>query len=287
MNIGYLTNDRPEQVLGRAAELGFDGIELGFNTGGANDLECWTDDDTKRTVDLIDETGVRILSVASYWVNHVSPDRSTRKQAASVMGQVLKLASQLGAKVMTCMAFGDPTKPAEDQVELFGQVFGEYARQAEDLGVRIGIENWPGVRKEGGIYIRNLAYSPAMFERLFDAVPSTAVGLEFDPSHLYWQGADPVRAIGDFADRLVIFHAKDTEVLKDELGRVGIYGDGWWRYRLPGLGNLDWDAIARALTEVGYRGDVIIEHEDPVLAGERFDEGLSVGLKFLRQVLRG
>jgi sugar phosphate isomerase/epimerase len=117
-------------------------------------------------------------------------------------------------------------------------------------------------------------------------VPSTAVGLEYDPSHLYWQGIDYLAAIHRFADRLVFAHAKDTEVMQDRLGQAGIYGSGWWRYRLPGLGELDWEAIAGALAEVGYRNGIVIEHEDPVFSGERFEEGLAIGLKYLRQVLK-
>jgi sugar phosphate isomerase/epimerase len=79
-------------------------------------------------------------------------------------------------------------------------------------------------------------------------------------------------------------HAKDTEIMEDRLGHVGIYGNGWWRYRMPGMGEVDWDGIAQALAEIGYRGDVIIEHEDPVFEGDRFEEGLSLGIRFLHRL---
>jgi sugar phosphate isomerase/epimerase len=286
MDIGFVANGRPEEVLARAASLGFDGVELCFNTGSACDLDTWTGDDTRRLRDLMVAKGVKVLAVAAFGDHHVSPDAAVRGRAAAHMGRAIELARHLGANVVTCMAFGDPASPPEAQVELFGRVFGEYARRAEDQGVRIGIENWPCVRRGPGLLPLNLAYCPAMFERLFDAVPSTAVGLEFDPSHLFWQGADYIGAIRQFADRLVFTHAKDTEVLEDRLGEVGIYGDGWWRYRLPGLGHIDWEAAASALAEVGYRSGIVIEHEDPVFEGERFDEGLAIGLKYLRQVLK-
>jgi sugar phosphate isomerase/epimerase len=286
MEIGFVANGQPEEELDRAAWLGFDGVELCFNPGGACDLERWTRDDSQRLADLAAAKGVRILTVAAFWYEHVSPDRAARERAAAAMKRAITLAPELGTRIVTCMAFGDPaTRPAE-QAALFGQVFGEYARWAEDHGVRIGIENWPGVRYDRGLQVRNLACSAEMFDRLFDAVPSTAVGLEYDPSHLYWQGIDPVQVIRRFADRLVYAHAKDTEILKERLSQVGIYGDGWWRYRLPGLGDLDWEAIAGALAEAGYRQGIVIEHEDPVFAGERFDEGLAIGLKYLRQVLK-
>lgn len=286
MDVGFLENGTPKDVLKRAARLGFDGVELSFEWGSKCDMERWTDDDTKRARDAMAETGVRILTLACFEPSHLSPDGAARSRAAADMARAIVLAPQLGTDVVTCMAFGDPTVAPEDQVKLFGQVFGEYARQAEDHGVRIGIENWPCTRRAPGVQIGNLAHSPAMFERLFDAVPSRAIGLELDPSHLYWQGADPILAIRQFADRLVYMHAKDTEVFEDTLKRVGIYGSGWWRYRLPGMGALDWDAIARALAEVGYQAGIIIEHEDPVFEGDRFEEGLAIGLKFLRQVLK-
>jgi sugar phosphate isomerase/epimerase len=172
------------------------------------------------------------------------------------------------------------------QVALFGKVFGEYARWAEDKGVRIGLENCPHVHTEHGIQIGNIAYTPELFEEMFNAVPSLAVGLEYDPSHFYWLGVDYVGVIHQFAERMVYAHAKDTEVLEDRLGQVGIYGNGWWRYRMPGMGEVDWEAIARALAEIGYTTGMVIEHEDPVFEGERFEEGLAMGLKFLRQTLK-
>ena len=285
MDIGFVASGSPTDVLKRAARLGFDGVELCFDWGGPCDLEHWTPGDTARVRDLIAETGVKILTVASFGPVHLSPDKRARERSATEMVRAIELAPQLGAKVVTCMAFGDRNTRPEEQVAVFGQVFGEYARRAEDHGVRIGIENWPAVTASDAIRIGNLAHSPAMFERLFDAVPSKAVGLEFDPSHLMWQGADPIQAVRRFADRLVFLHAKDTEVLNDRLDQVGIYGDGWWRYRLPGLGDLDWSAFARAVAEVGYSGGIVIEHEDPLFEGERFEEGLAIGLKFLRRVM--
>ncbi|NLG51204.1 MAG: sugar phosphate isomerase/epimerase [Chloroflexi bacterium] len=286
MNIGFVANGKPEDVLRQAARLGFDGVELGFRTGGPCDPQTWTADDTKRLNDLMAETGTRVLTVGLMGEQHLSPDPAVRAQGRKNMQFAIELAPQLGTNIVTTLALADPHEWPANQVALFAQVFGEYARMAEAQGVRIGIENWPAVSIDQGIRIRNLAYSPEMFERLFDAVPSLAVGLEYDPSHLYWQGADYVAVIRDFADRMVFMHAKDTEIFADEFSRVGIYGRGWWRYRIPGLGEVDWDAITTALVEVGYNAGVVIEHEDPVFAGERFDEGLAIGLKFLKQTLK-
>lgn len=286
MNIGYVAMGKAEEALRRAARLGFDGIELNFIWGTASDLETWSDDDTQRACAAMEETGAKILSVSTGWANHLAPDKATRERAAANMKRAIELAPKLGTTVVVCNAFGDPSQLPLEQVKLFGQVFGEYARWAEDQGVRIGIENCPHVHTKHGIQIGNMAYSPEVFEAAFDAVPSKAVGLEYDPSHFFWLGVDYVQVIRQFADRLVYAHAKDTEVMQDVLARVSIYGNGWWRYRMPGMGQVDWDGIARALAEVGYRNGMVIEHEDPVFEGERFEEGLALGLKFLRQTLK-
>jgi sugar phosphate isomerase/epimerase len=287
MNIGYVAGGAtPVEVLKRAARLGFDGVELGFSWGTPCDLDTWTPDDSKRACDAVAATGAKILAVTTGWANHLAPDPTGREHAFANMVKAIEIAPQLGTNIVTCNAFGDLAQHPESQVRLFGQVFGEYARRAEDAGVRIGIENCPHCHTEHGIQIGNIAYSPALFDMLFDAVPSRAVGLEYDPSHFYWLGVDYVGALRRYADRMVYMHAKDTEVLKDRLGQVSIYGDGWWRYRMPGMGQVDWEQIARALAEIGYRTGVVIEHEDPVFEGERFEEGLSLGLKFLRGVLK-
>ena len=287
MDIGFVASGRADEALRRAARLGLDGIELNFIWGTEADLERWTDEDTQRARAAVAETGARILSIGTGWANHLAPDAAARERAMANMRRAIEVAPQLGTHIVVCDAFGDPAARPEDQVGLFGQVFGEYARWCEDAGVRIAIENCPHVHSEHGIGIGNIAYTPALFEKLFDAVPSAAIGMEYDPSHYFWLGVDYVGVIRQFAERLVYMHAKDTEVMADRLGQVGIYGEGWWRYRMPGMGQVDWDGIARALAEVGYRTGMVIEHEDPVFEHERFEEGLVLGVKFLRGVLKG
>jgi sugar phosphate isomerase/epimerase len=285
MNIGYVAAGKPEDVLSQAARLRFDGVELHFMWDSPCDLEHWTSDDSKRVSDLVAQTGARILSITTGWANHLASDSPSRERAIRIMNRAIEVAPELGTQIVTCNAFGDPATPPEQHVKLFGQVFGAYARRAEDCGVRIGIENCPHVHTEHGIQIGNVVYSPELFEMFFDAVPSTAVGLEYDPSHFYWLGIDYLQVIRDFAERMVYVHAKDTEILAERLARVGIYGQGWWRYRMPGLGQIDWQAIANNLREIGYDAGMVIEHEDPVYEGERFEEGLSLGLSYLRQLV--
>jgi sugar phosphate isomerase/epimerase len=285
VDIGYVASGDPAEALERAARLGFDGVELNSIWGRAFDLDTWTPEDSRKLRQEMDPLGVRVLAVGTGWANHLAPDADARRRAAANMRRAMDAALELGTHIVTCNAFGDPAQKPQQQVQRFGEVFGEYARWASERSVRIGIENCPHVHSEPTIQIGNIAYSPDMLAALFETVPPESIGLEYDPSHFLWLGVDYVQVIHDFADRLVYVHAKDTEILQERLAQVSIYGEGWWRYRMPGMGQLDWEAISRALAEVGYRTGIVIEHEDPVFEGPRFEEGLGLGLQFLRRVL--
>jgi sugar phosphate isomerase/epimerase len=97
-----------------------------------------------------------------------------------------------------------------------------------------------------------------------------------------FQFIDIERAIYEFRDRIYAFHAKDTQVYPHVLERTGVLGPGWWTFRIPGFGDVDWTMIFRALTGIGFDGHMIIEHEDPIFRGDRRQEGLRLGLKHLK-----
>jgi sugar phosphate isomerase/epimerase len=104
-----------------------------------------------------------------------------------------------------------------------------------------------------------------MWSELFDrALPDPGLRLGFDPSHLVWQFVDPYAALRDHAHRIVHVHVKDTVIDRARLAQEGIDGDGWWRYTLPGWGELNWAQIVAGLQMAGYQGALSIEHEDAV-----------------------
>jgi sugar phosphate isomerase/epimerase len=118
--------------------------------------------------------------------------------------------------------------------------------------------------------------------------------LNFDPSHLYWLGIDPIQALKDYSEKIFHAHAKDTEIIPEGEYRYGIAGkqidpepwkSGWWRYRIPGLGEIDWNIFISTLQEYGYDQFLSIEHEDPVWEGseEKIKAGLKLGYKHLSQ----
>jgi len=194
--------------------------------------------------------------------------------------------------IITTNAWGNKDLKPADNIPIFAEVYTPIAKMAEEMGVRIAFENCPHYLGYP-LTIGNISFSPEMWELMFEAVPSRALGLEFDPSHLFWQGIDYIGALRKFGDRVYAMHAKDTEICEDmkkkcgilgkQLGAVSIWDSGWWRYRIPGWGKIDWQEIYRVLYDLKYDGPIMIEHEDPVFDGELRPQGLKMGLKYLRK----
>lgn len=131
--------------------------------------------------------------------------------------------------------------------------------------------------------------------------------LNFDPSHLLWQGIDPIKAAKDYAGHIAHAQAKDVEVLPEGRDRYGVFGKtherdedtgeirqrdnpwdtDWWRYRVPGLGQVDWLALVDAFYEKGFDGALSVEHEDPIWGGtpDRIEAGLEIAYRTLRPLL--
>jgi len=275
MKLGFNSPYNEDRVR-FASSSTFDGIELALSPGSPLDPATVTDDDIQQAREFLEEEGIEILTVF-HFEDYAAPHKSTAADARKHLQRAMDVAETMNTPTVCCNAWVEGATVAE-KLASYTKIFGELARVAEDRGFRLAIENCP----HGG---RNIAWSPAMWERMFNAVPSEAIGLEFDPSHLVWEGIDAVAALKEFGSRVFAFHAKDTEVLGDVLRREGILGEGWWRYRIPGWGEVDWTGMFAALADVRYEGDMIIEHEDPVFDGEQFEQGLRLGLRHLRKYM--
>ena len=157
-------------------------------------------------------------------------------------------------------------------VESFVEVYEPLVRLAESRGVGLAIENCP--------LMGNWAISPHLWENIFGILDSKSLGLAYDPSHLVWQFMDPYEPLYRFKEKLLLIHAKDTEILHSVLAEKGILTDfSWWRYRVPGWGEIDWRRFLSILGETGYDGYVSIEHEDPLLGRsvEEVKKGILMG----------
>jgi len=171
---------------------------------------------------------------------------------------------------------GHATNHVADNLRIFTEVYGPLADEAEQKGLRIAFETAGRGGGEG-----NIAHSPALWDAMFEAVPSPALGLSFDPSHLVWLQIPHIPGIvREFGNRIYHVDGKDTEIMPEILAREGILSGAWWRYRLPGLGAVDWKDLFSALRDIGYDGTIAIENEDPLCPG-------TPGVKWAADYLRG
>lgn len=249
----------------------------GVPGGGHLDLAAIVRDGPGAVRELLAKYGSRIASLAPM-LNLLTPDPAKRAERIAYLRLALDGCAVLGVPTLvtfTGSAYGmhfsglpgvgdgHASNHVADNLRIFKEVYEPLADYAGERGVRIAFETAGRGGGEG-----NLAHAPELWDAMFTAVPSPALGLSFDPSHLVWLGipnaTDLIRAYGS---RIYHVDAKDAEILRARLHRQGILGSGWWRYRLPGLGELDWRAILAALVEIGYDDVVSIENEDPVFPG--------------------
>lgn len=222
------------------------------------------------------ETGVEIVTM-TYCRNVLDVDAETRETHRRNVLEKVRIAGELGVPIMVTATGRNQRLPLEDSLEPGIEWLGEHVLPlARQLGVKIAIENCPG--------IGNVAVSPYMWRKLFAALPE--LSLAYDPSHLVWQMMDPYMALHQFADRVTHVHAKDAEIVQDVLLDKGIEGAGWWRYRLPGWGDVNWTRVVSFLLEAGYTGAISLEHEDPVWEGteEKVTHALKLGRDLLRSI---
>jgi len=202
------------------------------------------------------------------------------------------------AALLECPAVGtfvgrDQSRSVAENLVEAETVFAPLVDRAGERGVRLMIENCPMEGWHADGYPGNLAYSPELWEWMF----ALGLDLNFDPSHLLWLGIDPVAAVRPYLDRIPHAHAKDAELFPERRDRYGVFGmtrgrsdpwdAGWWRYRMPGLGQIDWRRLVDVMYEGGFTGVLSVEHEDPVWGGseDHVKAGLEVAHRTLRPLL--
>jgi sugar phosphate isomerase/epimerase len=245
--------------------------------------------EARRVADLAGAAGVAISGLG-YYPNALAPDEAEARVAAEHIRKVIRAAAMIGVNQMNTFIGRDWTKTVDANWPRFLKVWKPLVKLAEDQGVRLGIENCPmlftGDEWPGG---KNLATSPAIWRRMFEAIPSPSFGLNYDPSHLVWQRIDCVKPLREFAGRLFHVHAKDVRIDPDRLDDVGILAAPLQYHcpKLPGLGEVNWGRFLSVLGDVGYRGPVCIEVEDRAYEAslETRQAALRQSATFLRQFL--
>jgi sugar phosphate isomerase/epimerase len=212
----------------------------------------------------LEQKGV-FISGLGYYPNPLDPDKDKAEQAIGHIKKVIKAAAMLNIPVINTFIGRDPVKSIDDNFKVFKDRWPGIVKVAEENNIKIGIENCPmfftGDEWPGG---KNLAYSPAIWERMFEIIPSPLFGLNYDPSHLVWMQMDEVKPLYEFKDRIHHVHLKDVKIYKDKLDRAGILATPleYHAPKIPGLGDVRWRDFFSALTTIGYRGPVCIEVED-------------------------
>ena len=214
----------------------------------------------------------------------ISPDKGKRAEAIAQNADYVATCG--AANYFLVMLPEDPALPRAENFGYMVESFGELLPTLEANNARLAIEGWPGPGA--------LCCTPEAFRALFKELPSPAVGINYDPSHLIRQGIDPLRFLSEFGERVYHVHGKDTELLSENRYIYGTeqpatfaqrirFGAHHWRYTIPGQGCIRWTQAFGMLQTLGYKGCVSIELEDANFNGTTEGEKLGIlqGARFL------
>lgn len=309
MKLGVMANcfgDKSwEDAVKAAKAAGLEAIEPGTGgfVGRAHcDPEVLLKDDSAagKFIDVYKSQGIEISALSAHG-NPLHPDKNVSDEHKNDLINTVKLAEKIGVKVVNCFAgcpgAGEDAKYPNWITCPWPTYFGEsvnwqwknrvipfwkeMAKRAKDSGVRFGFEMHPG----------DVIYNPEALLKLRDAA-GEEISCNFDPSHLFWQGIDPLVAIKRMGNIIVHVHAKDSKVDEGVVKWRGVndwkhYGDmanRAWTFRTCGYGHdkLWWNSFVSNLRLTGYDGVISIEHEDPLMSA---NEGLNKAVQFLKDVL--
>ena len=304
MKLGFVSAILPELSLEEVFEF------AAANHFACVELMCWpaSGKDTRRYAGIthlnVDGFGKReashvnglakafgvAISGLGYYPNPLCPDAREAKVYTDHIRKVIKAAAVLGVNQMNTFIGRDWTKSVERNWPRFRKTWKPLIALAEKQGVKVGIENCPMLFTEdewpGG---KNLATTPAIWDRMFNEIPSDHFGLNYDPSHMVWQQMDYIQPIRDYSPKFFHVHAKDVRVDEDRLNKVGIMAHPleYHSPKLPGLGEVDWGRFCSVLGDVGYTGPVCVEVEDRAYEGslELRKESLRQSERYLKQYM--
>lgn len=274
-------------------EMGLEGVVAWASENGFGSVDVPAVD--RKVRKAFDNAGLRIGTVD--WGAGgalLSKDgRVRRKGVAAMKKRIRDTAAHGSGVVFLCLTPDDRLQPRSESFEVFKKVYPGIVAYAEQQGVHLAIEPYPG----GAPAYPNLGCTPETLRAIFEAVPSPHLGICYDPSHFIRIGVDYQRLLDEFGGRVRHVHAKDTEILEDGLYRYGClgqsfgrrygHGEGWWRYCIPGWGEADWQWIVARLEELGYDGPLAIELEDDRYMGSAAlnQEGLLAAKAYLEGII--
>ncbi len=302
-----------EEVARLASEWGYDGLEIAAS-GDHLDLARADEDDAylQSRLDTLDRHGLKVWAISNHLAGQAVCDdpidfrheaivrpyvwgdgdpEGVRQRAAADMQRSARVARKLGADVVTGFTGSKiwpyvamfPPVPAS----VIDEGYEDFARRWTPI---LDVFDGEGVRYAHEVHPSEIAYDYWTTVRALEAIDHhPAFGLNWDPSHLVWQGVDPIGFIVDFADRICHVDCKDTRV-RPQTGRSGILGSHlpWgdprrgWDFVSTGRGDTHWEDGFRALDSIGYTGPISIEWED---AGMDRLHGAAEAIERIRSLL--
>lgn len=247
--------------------------------------------DVGGNLDLIKEvaaTGFALGSVDLASFNAlITADQAERAKLIETNCEVFRAAADAGAKAMfTVMLPADRDADRKENYDLMIASYEPLVKLAEQLGLQIVIEGWPGPGA--------LCCTPESLRPLLDHFSSPGIGVNYDPSHLVRLGVDHLRFLTEFVGHVYHVHAKDTELFTERTYELGTelkpvftdgigFGANHWRYTIPGHGCVRWGEAFAILADAGYAGGVSVELEDANFNGSEDGEkaGLTHSLEYL------
>lgn len=294
-----------DEACAYLASKGVQAVEIGCG-GFPGDAHCkpleLLNDETKLQA-FKDTLARHHLDIAALSVhgNAVHPDKAVAEKAHTEFENAVLLAEKLGVETVVTFS-GCPGGCPEDKTPnwvtcpwpddythileyQWNEVLIPYWKKESEFcrahNVRVAFEMHPGF----------CVYNPETMMRIRKACGDN-IGANFDPSHLFWQGVDPVAAIRYLGDAIFYFHAKDTKIDEINTGINGVldtkpYSDEIhrsWIFRSVGYGHAHqtWKDMMSALRMVGYDGPISIEHEDSLMTPS---EGLNKAIAMLKDVM--
>ena len=282
IRIGTLIHaENAASTIRQIAPHGFESFQITFGEqiGGIDVAQLARD-----VREALDATGnTAVISAIGIYGNPLINDAT-----ASGWRPLIEAARDFGCDVVGGFTGRLPDEPIAASLPRFSEVFTPLAQAAEDHGVRIAFENCA----MGGNWQRgdwNIAHSPAAWQRMFDAVPSDALGLEWEPCHQLVQLIDPLPQLREWLPKVFHVHGKDASVLWDVVHKSGIGGPDEFAYhRTPGFGDTNWTDLISMLRIGGFGGAIDIEGwHDPVYCGDMEMTGQVHALNYLRQCRGG
>ena len=302
-----LSNEPAAQALKYLSDLGVGSVELGC--GGypgkahCNPAELLKDEAKIKDLKKLVEDNGMIISALSCHGNNVHPSQKIAAEFHGDFENAVLLAEKLGIDTVVTFS-GCPGDSAgskypnwvtcpwpPDFLDILDYQWNEVlipywkkeAEFAKNHGVsKIALEMHPGF----------CVYNPETLLKLRNAVDGKTIGANFDPSHLFWQGIDPVKAIKNLGPAIQHFHAKDVRIDSYNTAANGVldtkhYTDEMersWIFRSVGYGHdmQTWRDMVSALRLIGYDYVMSIEHEDSLMTPK---EGLEKAIYFLKQAL--